>query len=250
MSFARVVTGFLLMTCCWGIALAQQRSTYVLVHGAWGGAWQFKNTAEQLTAKGHRVYRVSLTGLGERYHLVNAEVTLSTHINDVVNTILFEQLDDIILMGHSYGGMVITGVADSLGARIRKMVYLDAFVPENGESVASLVQDSAKDLEMLSTVNNEGFVVPFWVKDTRIFPRDVPHPTQTIQDRIVLRSASRLAIPTTYILTFEGQPEEDTFYPFSRRASEYGWKVRMLEADHNPQSSKLEELVVLLDKES
>jgi pimeloyl-ACP methyl ester carboxylesterase len=114
-----------------------QQPTYVIVHGAWGGSWQFKNTANELEKLGSKVYRVNLTGLGERYHLANADINLSTHIKDVVNTILFERLDSVILIGHSYGGMVVTGVADSIPEKLKKVIYLDAFLPENGESVAA-----------------------------------------------------------------------------------------------------------------
>ena len=91
-----------------------------------------------LTAQGHRVYRVTLTGLGERVHLASPSIGLTTHIADVVNTISWEQLEDVVLVGHSYGGMVITGVADRIPARIRALIYVDAFLPESGESVARL----------------------------------------------------------------------------------------------------------------
>src|SRR5215210_2977126 len=111
------------------------KPVYVIVHGAWGGSWAFKKADSLLTEKGCVVYRPSLTGQGERVHLATTEVDLKMHITDVVNTILFEDLHDVILVGHSYGGMVITGVADSLPGRIASMIYLDAFVPENGESL-------------------------------------------------------------------------------------------------------------------
>jgi pimeloyl-ACP methyl ester carboxylesterase len=85
-------------------------TTYVIVHGGWGGGWAFRKVDALLTARGHKVYRPTLTGLGERVHLATAEVDLSTHVADVVNLILFEELRDVVLLGHSYGGMVISGV--------------------------------------------------------------------------------------------------------------------------------------------
>lgn len=226
------------------MGLFAQQSTYVLVHGAWGGAWQFKNTEAKLEEQGNKVYRVNMTGLGERYHLAGPDIDLNTHIKDVVNTILFEQLENIILMGHSYGGMVITGVADSLPDRIQKLVYLDAFVPEDGESAFSLV-GQREDSSLIQQVEN-GYIEAAWARDTTVFPRDVPHPAATLASPIRLKNPGRLSIPSTYIFTYEGEKEKDAFYPFSVRAKGYGWKVVDFEADHNPQVKKLDELVEIL----
>ena len=140
-------------------AQAPERLTYVLVHGAWGGGWAWRGVDSLLTAQGHTVYRPTLTGLGERVHLFNAEVDLSTHIQDVVNTILFEELDDVVLMGHSYGGMVVTGVADRLPDRIRHLVYLDAFLPESGEAVATIRGQSGGGIAGQAV---DGRLVPAW----------------------------------------------------------------------------------------
>ncbi|WP_409151096.1 alpha/beta fold hydrolase [Sphingobacterium sp. BS-2] len=239
-----------LFMCVPFMQLRAQEATYVLVHGAWGGSWQFKKTAEKLEKLGAKVYRVNLTGLGERYHLANPEVNLSTHIKDVINTILFERLDSVILMGHSYGGMVVTGVADSIPERIKKLVYLDAFVPEDGESVAAYVKDDPS--ASLLNSQDAAYVYPSWVKDTTAFPRDVPHPLASIKEAIHLKNPKRLQIPTTYILTFEisqGGTEKDPFYFFSTRAKKYNWKVIEMEADHNPQINKLEDLVTILNNE-
>src|SRR5678815_2577012 len=115
------------------------KPTIVIVHGAWGGSWAFRHVEALLREKGFNVYRPQLTGLGERVHLSRPDIGLSTHIEDVVNTILYEDLHGVILMGHSYGGMVITGVADRIPDRIGALVYVDAFVPNDGESVMSFV---------------------------------------------------------------------------------------------------------------
>lgn len=224
-----------------------QQPTYVFVHGAWGGAWQFKKTAEQLTQQGANVYRVNLTGLGDRYHLASPEVNLSTHITDVVNAIMFEGLDSVILVGHSYGGMVITGVADSIPGKIKKMIYLDAFLPEDGESVAFYLQGNP-DADLLQSEDGL-YVKPSWVKDTTKFPRDVPHPIATLKEKIKLDNTERLKIPTTYILTYEsalGGKEKDPFYFFSTRAQKHNFQVVGMEADHNPQIKHLKELVQIL----
>jgi pimeloyl-ACP methyl ester carboxylesterase len=116
-------------------ALAQTPSgpTVVIVHGAWGGGWDWRGVEQVLRQRGASVYRPTLTGLGERCHLASPDIDLTTHVTDIVNVIEWEELEDVILLGHSYGGMVITGVADRVPDRIRRLVYLDAFLPFDGE---------------------------------------------------------------------------------------------------------------------
>ena len=113
-------------------------SEIVLVHGAWGGSYGFKKLRPLLTAPGHQVFTPSLTGIGERSHLVNPSITLETHITDVVNTILYEDLTEILLLGFSYGGMVTTGALEMISDRVKHLVYLDAFVPGDGQSVTKI----------------------------------------------------------------------------------------------------------------
>jgi pimeloyl-ACP methyl ester carboxylesterase len=115
-----------------------EKYTFVVVHGATAGAWEWKKTGQFLTEDGHTVYRATLTGLGEREHLNSTDIDLQTHINDVVNLILYEDLHDVVLTGHSYGGMVITGVIDRIPERIKHVVYLDAAVPDDGMSLWDL----------------------------------------------------------------------------------------------------------------
>ncbi|MBV29632.1 MAG: alpha/beta hydrolase [Actinobacteria bacterium] len=113
-------------------------SEIVLVHGAWGGSYGFKKLRPLLTAHGHEVFTPSLTGIGERSHLVNPSITLETHVTDVVNTILYEDLTEILLLGFSYGGMVATGALEMISDRVKHLVYLDAFVPGDGQSVTKI----------------------------------------------------------------------------------------------------------------
>ncbi|ANW68292.1 MULTISPECIES: alpha/beta fold hydrolase [Mycobacteriales] len=114
-------------------------ANFVLVHGAWHGGWCYRDTAAALRKAGHRVLTPTHTGVGQRAHLSGENVTLETHIRDVLGCIEAEELDDVILVGHSYGGMVITGVADRIAPKIRSLVYLDAFVPEHGDSLMALL---------------------------------------------------------------------------------------------------------------
>ncbi len=113
-------------------------TTFVFVHGAWGGSWGWTNFARLMRSAGHEVFTPSLTGQGERTHLGGPNVNLSTHILDVENTIKYEGLTDIALVGHSYGGMVVTGVADRVPEVIRQLIYVDAFLPQDGESCFDL----------------------------------------------------------------------------------------------------------------
>lgn len=106
--------------------------TFVLVHGAWHGGWCWSRVAEPLRALGHRVYTPTQTGVGERQHLLNPDITLDTFVQDIVNLMLWEDLTDVILVGHSFGGLTITGVADALPQRLHRLVYLDAFILDSG----------------------------------------------------------------------------------------------------------------------
>ena len=228
------------------VATAVKQPVLVSVHGAWAGGWQFKRTAVLLEAKGWKVYRPSMSGLGEHYNTASVDIGLNTHIDDIVNFILFEDLHDVILLGHSYGGMVITGVADRIPDRISRLVYLDAFVPNDGENLMGLRKAGTLPIEQME---KDGFIVPTWVKPGKPFPIDVPHPMKTFTDSIVLKNQAAAAkIPATYILTVEkGQkPEEDTFFPSSERAKARGWPVLIMEGDHNPHWRQPEALAELL----
>lgn len=208
----------------------------LIVHGAWGGAWQFSKIDPLLREKGFDVRRVTLTGLGERAHLSSKDIGLETHIQDVVNVILFERLENIILVGHSYGGMVITGVADRVPDRIKKLVYLDAMLPNDGESG----QDVMGSAEWIQKSAKDGMLIPAWVRPGQPYPFDVPHPVKTFTDPLALKNPAREKIPGVYILTVDPgkKPEEDAFWKSSERARARDWTVLTMEADHNPQWRK------------
>jgi pimeloyl-ACP methyl ester carboxylesterase len=221
------------------------KPTIVIVHGAWGGSWAFRKVEALLRDKGFNVYRPQLTGLGERVHLAKPDVGLSTHVDDVVNTILFEDLHDIILMGHSYGGMVITGVADRVPDRIRRLVYVDAFVPNDGESVQTLTGTRG---DWIKSMIKGDFIVPSWVKPDQPLPHDVPQPLKTFTEPIALKNKAALKVPATYLLTVDAGKEasKDDFWAQAERAKARGWPVEQLTADHNAQWSAPEALVEML----
>jgi pimeloyl-ACP methyl ester carboxylesterase len=224
----------------------KKQTTFVIVHGAWGGSWAFKKVDSLMTAHGHLVYRPSLTGQGERVHLASPEIDLSTHVNDVVNMILFENLKDIVLVGHSYGGMVITGVADRIPERIRKLLYLDAFLPVDGESLFS---SNPTNREWLKPMEKDGMLTPPWVKPGQPLPRDVPQSVKTFSEPLSLKNPKAKSIPGVYILTIDTgkKAEDDTFAMFGDRAKKRGYKFIELIADHNPQWSKPEELTGIFE---
>ena len=119
--------------------------TFVLVHGAWHGGWCWRRVSDLLEAKGHKVFTPTLTGLGERSHLMRAGIDISTHATDVVNLMKWERLSGVVLCGHSYGGMVISLVAEQMAEKIASIVFLDAFVPENGDTMEALTSDAVRE---------------------------------------------------------------------------------------------------------
>jgi pimeloyl-ACP methyl ester carboxylesterase len=171
-------------------------SNFVLVHGAWHGGWCYKHVARLLRQAGHEVYTPTLTGLGERTHLMNRTIDLDTHIQDIVGVIRCEELSDVVLCGHSYGGMVITGVADQLVEKIRSLVYLDAFVPENGKSMFDyLSTERSGQMRADAAQNGEGYkITPTPAAKFAVNAKDaawvdamcVKHPLATFEQKLAL----------------------------------------------------------------
>jgi pimeloyl-ACP methyl ester carboxylesterase len=133
---------------------------YVLIHGAWHGSWCWTRVRRLLAAEGHRVFTPTLTGLGERSHLLCREVGLDTHIADLANLMIWEELRDIVLLGHSYGGIIARHVADRMPERIRLLVYLDAFVPDDGKTLNDYVPDRGKAVRELALAKGDGWKIP------------------------------------------------------------------------------------------
>ncbi|MGV8880277.1 MAG: alpha/beta hydrolase [Sphingobacteriaceae bacterium] len=245
-----VKTSFLLFSiifCCAALSFAQ-KPVFVIVHGAYGGGWSYKATAEILENDGSKVYCPTLTGLGDRVHLSNADINLSVHIEDIVNTILYEDLQDVILVGHSYGGMVISGVADSIPERIKKLVFIDALLPENGESAVNVISGGKSGT---APSGSNGFLIPSWVLKGKAAPKDEPHPIKTFLEPIVLKNPQAAKLPATFILTIdEGKrPEDDGFFFSSQRAKKRGYKVIYQTGDHNLQFTNIPVLAKLLAQE-
>lgn len=154
----------------------------VLVAAGWHGGWAFRSIARELRVRGHEVFTPTLTGLGERSHLAHLPINLETHIEDVANVVRFERLTDVILCGHSYAGMVITGVADRLPDRIARLIYFDAFVPQDGDSWWDLAGDRYRQIA-LDRSKADGFGV---APPTHLDLRCTPHPLATFRQAIRL----------------------------------------------------------------
>ncbi len=172
-------------------------ATYVLVHGGFTGGWVWRSVRAYLEAARHRVYTPTLTGLGERSHLISPILDLDTHIQDIVNVLHYEDLHDVVLVGSSYGGMVITGVADRVPERIGHLIYVDAFVPENGESVFDLVTPSLRS-QFMAQANTQGDgwrVSPLSDGDAR----RVAQPIKTLKQPIWLLGKAPKEIRRTFI---------------------------------------------------
>lgn len=223
---------------------AESAGTIVFVHGAWGGGWDYKSMEAILGRQGYDVYRPSLTGLGERAHLNSPDVDLDTHIMDIVNVLEFEGLTDVILVGHSYGGMVITGVAHRVPERIAHLVYVDAILPKDGESVFGLGDLEGEAFVVgLAEERGDGWrIPPYWPE----VGKDVAHPLETFRQPIVLGNPDAEGIPATYVLTYEGEAEADGFYKYAVRAKEWGWRYEELVTGHNPQRTMPNEYAEIL----
>jgi len=216
-------------------------STYVLVHGAWHGSWCWKRVRAALRAQGHEVFTPTLTGVGERSHLLSKDVNLQTHIDDVVNLIQWEELSDVVLCGHSYGGCVISGVADRIPERIASLVYLDAFVLESGQSLLDLLPPEQRNgqLELARTVGEGWKVPPIPGEAFNVNSQDLAwvncqctmQPLATFTQPLVLTGALNQVKHVSFILAtgFNGSP-----FPASyEEAKARGWKTMTVACGHD-----------------
>lgn len=202
-------------------------ATFVLVPGGWHGGWYFQSLAEALRAHGHRAYPVTLTGLGERRHLLHADVNLDTHVEDVIHLLQAENLTEVTLVGHSYAGMVITGVIDRARDRVAAAVYCDAYVPDDGQSCLDLVNDVFRKL-FLDGAAEDGFSVP---PPSHLDPRATPHPLATFIQRLRLRNAPP-AIRRGYIY-LSGWPQTPFTPAYERVRASPEWQTFELPVGHN-----------------
>ncbi len=191
-------------------------AVFVLVHGAWHGGWCWADTASALRAMGHEVHTPTLTGLGERSHLLSADVTSDTHVQDVVNVLRWWELTDVILVGHSYGGSIITGVAGQVPERLRAMVYLDAVVQDvSGEGI--FVKASPARMAGFQKQIDAGAIglepdgaLENWTKDPEkkawLKRMCTPHPAATLQRGVTLSGREAEVVHKHYIIAEKNEP--------------------------------------------
>lgn len=233
---------------------------FVLVHGAWHGGWCWVRVADRLRRSGHRVETPTLTGLGERAHLLSRDIDLETHITDVIATIEAEELRDVVLCGHSYGGCLITGVADRIPDRLRALVYLDAFVPEDGQAMMDLLPVAAgARMAALVKEKGDGWRVPprsaesFQVATAEdrawVDRRCVPHPFATMTQPLRLTGTGKPVATRLYIraANYDASP----FGPFAERArADPGWRYEEIAYGHDVMVDAPDELAEALIRAS
>jgi pimeloyl-ACP methyl ester carboxylesterase len=228
-------------------------ATFVLVHGAWRGSFGFRHIRRALQHAGHDATAPSLTGLGERAHLASPQVTLRTHVQDVVNHILYEDLHDIVLVGYSYGGAVVTGCLEHVHDRVRELVYLDAFVPADGQSLADLL--GLPKLPMSLGEDHYLRALPREFDDPAEAAfqqeRALAHPLATAYDPIALHQPlEEFPFGRTYVKGTGNDPDElgeSSFRATAERARESDrWRYREIDTNHMLLANRPQEVTALL----
>lgn len=229
--------------------------TYVLVHGAWHGGWCWKRVRDILETAGHRVYTPTQTGLGERSHLLGPGITLDTFVRDVCNVLVWEDLRDVILVGHSFGGASITGAADRERDRIAHLVYLDALVLQNGQSPFSVIGEEIANTRRAQAMTASGgaWMPPpdpsaFGVVD----PHDTawlrthctPHPISTYEDCLQLDGPVAAGLPVTYIAVTPHYGPGKASRAYAR--AQQGWSYLEMQAGHDAMVTSPESLAKAL----
>jgi pimeloyl-ACP methyl ester carboxylesterase len=227
-------------------------TTFVLVHGAWSGAQTFRKVRPLLREAGHEVFTPSLTGLGERTHLLTPEVGLTTHVHDVSNAVLYEDLHDIVLLGYSYGGCVVTGALEFIWDRVSHLVYLDAFVPFNGQSI-----DDMLGVTRASFGLGEPWLIPPMARTYEdpaegefASPRRGGQPIRCFVEPVrLVNPLEEFSFSLTYIKA-TGEPRPVESHPFweasDRVKDDPRWRYREIETNHMIPSNRPGELSEML----
>ena len=233
-------------------------ATFVLIHGSMHGGWCWRRVTPLLRAAGHEVYAPTLTGLGERAHLAHPDIDLETHLQDVLGVLEYEDLRGVVLVGHSYGGMVITGVADRAPGRVAHLVYLDGVAPHDGQAV---VDFSSPDQRTAGRARVEadgaGWRLPppvdlaewgITAEDDVAWVRSkvVPQPYKTFTQPIRLTNPAALTGPKTLIACVEAAPRGWRDAAIARTRAEPGWRYRELATGHDAMVTMPTEVAELL----
>jgi pimeloyl-ACP methyl ester carboxylesterase len=213
-------------------------ANFALVHGAWDGGWIFRKVARILRSAGHEVFAPTLTGLGERSHLRSMAISLDTHIQDVVNVIAWEDLDQVVLCGHANGGTVITGVADAIPEKLKAVVYLDAIIPEDGQSTMDLIDPARIAAFVKGAAGLGGDAVPPSTNQSIananerawVLAKMTPHPLGALVEGIRLTGA-HTRVPKYIAVFAEGGAIGAGFADKCR--AKPGWDVRFMQGGHS-----------------
>ena len=229
-------------------------ATFVMIHGGWRGGWIWKRVARQLRNTGHDVYTPTLTGLADRSHLLHAGINLSTHIEEIISLIKFEEMNDIVLCGHSYSGMVISAVADQLSKRISSLVYLDAWFPQDGDSIMKLSPEEFQLMHIRDAGQHGGVACsPIPAELLHVNERDrawvndkaTPHPLCTMTEAIRLKGNHLQIRNKTYILASAWNPNPfERFYQQLR--VDPAWTTRTIASGHDAMLDDPDGVVELL----
>jgi pimeloyl-ACP methyl ester carboxylesterase len=214
--------------------------TFVLVHGAWHGGWCWRRVSDQLEKKGHKVFTPTMTGLGERSHLLSKDIHLDTHVTDIVNVIKWEGLKDIVLVGHSYGGIIISGVADQQHDKIASIVFLDAFVPENGDSLLEKASQAARDGMNAAIQKGDAGMKPIPAAVFRVNEKDrawvdaqcTPQPVATLTDKAKVAGGRDKIAKRAYIRA-KGYPSVPFDAAHDKLKAAGGWRIYELPSGHD-----------------
>ncbi|WP_160113682.1 alpha/beta fold hydrolase [Phyllobacterium salinisoli] len=219
-------------------------ATFVIVHGAWTGAWGWDRVAEQLRASGHVVHVPTLSGLGERSHLALLPITLSTHIEDIVNEMVWHDLNDVVLVAHSYGGFVATGVVERAAERIASIVYLDAFIPSNGQSFEDIMGNKLTGpVVPVPEIGDNEYATG--AERDRVAALATPQPTGTFTERLKVTGAYLKIARKAYILATGWDGFGSIAAPLRKDPA---WKVYELPCGHDVPLLMPKELAELLEK--
>lgn len=230
-------------------------TTFVLVHGSHDGGWIWQKLARLLRAAGHEVYTPTLTGLSDRSHLLECGVDLTCHVTDVTNLLFYEDLTEVTLVGNSYAGMVITSVAGKAPERLKQVVYLDAYLPDDGQCEADLWPEDMRAAIEADDLAVRGLRQPpppaiFGVIDPDLAAwleaRMTPQPLATYNEPVSTGGAQSGAIHHVYIQCTDGLDTASLFAPFAEKARARGWDVHALAAGHVPMLTAPRELAHLL----
>ena len=227
--------------------------TFVLVHGAWHGGWAWVRVADRLRARGHRVFTPTLTGLGERAHLLYPGIDFSLHVADVLGLIKYERLTDFVLVGHSYGGCVISGVAEAMPGAIRSIVFLDAFIPDNGDATLDLVQPAVQDVIRAALERGETTVAVRNAAAFRVNEKDrawvdslaTPQPILTMTEKLTLTGARERIAKKTYIRA-SGYPNVSFEKALARVTADPSWRTYEVPCGHDVMIDDPERLTEIL----